>query len=49
MALSARFAKLFASDTKLQDFWLGWRVTKARHVGALDLVTTVLDQEAMAR
>ena len=47
MALYARFAKLFASDIKLQDFWFGMARDEARHVGALDLVTTVLDQEAM--
>jgi rubrerythrin len=47
MALYARFAKLFASDTALQDFWFGMARDEARHVGALDLVTTVLDQEAM--
>src|SRR5260370_35503235 len=47
MALYARFAKLFASDAKLQDFWFGMARDEARHVGALDLVTTVLDQEAM--
>jgi len=47
MALYARFAKVFASDNKLQDFWFGMARDEARHVGALDLVTTVLDQEAM--
>src|SRR5260370_42565904 len=47
MALYARFAKLFASATKLQDFWFGMARDEARHVGALDLATTVLDQEAM--
>lgn len=47
MALYARFAKIFANDPKLQDFWFGMARDEARHVGALDLVTTVLDQEAM--
>ena len=47
MALYARFAKIFAKDPKLQDFWFGMARDEARHVGALDLVTTVLDQEAM--
>ena len=47
MALYARFAKIFASDRALQDFWFGMARDEARHVGALDLVTTVLDQEAM--
>jgi len=47
MALYARFAKIFASDPALQDFWFGMARDEARHVGALDLVTTVLDQESM--
>jgi rubrerythrin len=47
MALYARFAKIFGKDPKLQDFWFGMARDEARHVGALDLVTTVLDQEAM--
>src|SRR5258708_8483004 len=47
MALYARFAKLFASDRAAQDFWFGMARDEARHVGALDLVTTVLDQEGM--
>jgi rubrerythrin len=47
MALYARFAKIFASEPALQDFWFGMARDEARHVGALDLVTTVLDQEEM--
>jgi len=47
MALYARFAKIFASDRALQDFWFAMARDEARHVGALYLVTTVLDQEAM--
>jgi rubrerythrin len=47
MALYARFAKIFARDPALQDFWFGMARDEARHVGALDLVTTVLDQEEM--
>jgi rubrerythrin len=47
MALYARFAKIFAKDSALQDFWFGMARDEARHVGALDLVTTVLDQDAM--
>ena len=47
MALYARFAKIFASEASLQDFWFGMARDEARHVGALDLVTTVLEQEAM--
>ncbi len=45
MALYARLAKLFADDLKLQDFWFGMARDEARHVGALDLVWTVLDLE----
>lgn len=47
MALYARFAKLFANDLPAQDFWFGMARDEARHVGALDLVTTVLDQEEL--
>ena len=47
MALYARFAKIFASEAGLQDFWFAMARDEARHVGALDLVTTVLDQESM--
>ncbi len=47
MALYVRFAKCFAHDRKLQDFWFAMARDEARHVGALDLVTTVLDQESM--
>ncbi len=45
MSLYARFAKLFAGDDKLQDFWFGMARDEARHVGALDLVSTVLELE----
>ncbi|MGH7815461.1 MAG: hypothetical protein ACREQI_15845 [Candidatus Binataceae bacterium] len=45
MALYARLAKLFAGKSGLQDFWFGMARDEARHVGALDLVSTVLDQE----
>ena len=45
MALYASFAKLFAHDTRLHDFWFGMARDEARHVGALDLVSTVLDLE----
>lgn len=43
MALYARFAKLFASSSQLKDFWFGMARDEARHVGALDLVATVLE------
>ena len=45
MALYARFAKIFARDPRLQEFWFGMARDEARHVGALDLVTTVLELE----
>ncbi|HEY6419600.1 MAG TPA: hypothetical protein VIX59_11395 [Candidatus Binataceae bacterium] len=45
MSLYARFAKMFAADSKLQDFWFGMARDEARHVGALDLVSTVLELE----
>jgi rubrerythrin len=45
MALYARFAKIFAADSRLQDFWFGMARDEARHVGALDLVSTVLEME----
>jgi rubrerythrin len=45
MSLYARFAKLFAHDRELQEFWFGMARDEARHVGALDLVTTVLELE----
>ncbi len=45
MALYARFAKLFGADAKLREFWFGMARDEARHVAALDLVSTVLDLE----
>jgi rubrerythrin len=45
MALYARFAKLFANDPALHDFWFGMARVESRHVGALDLVSAVLDFE----
>jgi len=45
MSLYARFAKIFARDPRLQEFWFGMARDEARHVGALDLVTTVLELE----
>jgi hypothetical protein len=47
MALYARFAKTFAANPRLHEFWFGMARDEARHVGALDLVTTVLDFEDM--
>jgi hypothetical protein len=45
MSLYARLAKLFAGNSKLQDFWFGMARDEARHVGALDLVWTVIELE----
>jgi rubrerythrin len=45
MALYASFAKVFAQDVALHEFWFGMARDEARHVGALDLVSTVLDLE----
>src|SRR5215813_7785874 len=45
MSLYARLAKLFGEEPKFQDFWFGMARDEARHVGALDLVWTVLDLE----
>src|SRR2546428_14016849 len=47
MALYARFAKLFVGDSALHEFWFAMARDEARHVGALDLVTTVLDFEGV--
>jgi len=47
MALYARFAKAFAANPRLHEFWYGMARDEARHVGALDLVTTVLDLEGV--
>ena len=46
-ALYARFAKTFATHPRLHEFWFGMARDEARHVGALDLVATVLDFEGM--
>jgi hypothetical protein len=43
MALYARFAQIFASDPNLHEFWFGMARDEARHVGALNLVSTVLE------
>src|ERR1700757_4418799 len=45
MALYARFAKLFDNDQTLHEFWFGMARDEARHVGALQLVLTVLGFE----
>lgn len=47
MALYARFAKSFAHASRLHDFWFGMARDEARHVGALDLVLSVLGLEGV--
>jgi len=47
MALYARFAKIFADDRTLHEFWFGMARDEARHVGSLDLVLTVLEFEGV--
>lgn len=47
MALYARFAKLFQETPALHEFWFGMARDEARHVGALELVSTVLEFEGM--
>jgi hypothetical protein len=45
MSLYARMARIFEAQPKVRDFWFGMARDEARHVGALDLVTTVLEIE----
>ena len=45
MSLYARFAKIFINDPALHEFWFNMARDEARHVGALDLVSTVLELE----
>ncbi|HKV55544.1 MAG TPA: hypothetical protein VJN94_12985 [Candidatus Binataceae bacterium] len=45
MALYARFAKIFRPDPPAHEFWFSMARDEARHVGALDLVMTVLEIE----
>jgi hypothetical protein len=47
MALYARFAKIFSPNPTLHEFWFNMARDEARHVGALDLVATVLEFEGM--
>src|SRR5690242_19088163 len=47
MALYARFAKIFSDDPGLHEFWFNMARDEARHVGALDLVSTVLEFEGV--
>ncbi len=45
MALYARFAKIFHHDLALHEFWFNMARDEARHVGAVDLLSTVLELE----
>lgn len=47
MALYARFAKIFAGDAPLHEFWFGMARDEGRHVGALGLVAAVLELEGV--
>jgi len=47
MALYVHFTKIFAGTRSLRDFWFGMARDEARHVGALALVTTVLEAEGL--
>ncbi len=47
MALYARYAKVFERDPKFQEFWYSMARDEANHVGALTLVSTVLECEGL--
>src|SRR5579885_2614538 len=47
MALYARYAKVFENEPKFQEFWYGMARDEANHVGALTLVSTVLECEGL--
>ncbi|HEV3113040.1 MAG TPA: hypothetical protein VGY99_21360 [Candidatus Binataceae bacterium] len=47
MALYARFAKVFEGEPKFREFWYSMARDEANHVGALTLVSTVLDCEGL--
>lgn len=47
MALYARFAKVFEGEPKFRDFWYSMARDEANHVGALTLVSTVLECEGV--
>lgn len=47
MRLYARFARAFAADARLHEFWFAMARDEAQHVGALELVSTVLGFEGM--
>jgi rubrerythrin len=47
MALYARYAKVFEAEPKFRDFWYSMARDEANHVGALTLVSTVLECEGL--
>ncbi|HVA79805.1 MAG TPA: hypothetical protein VNF29_02660 [Candidatus Binataceae bacterium] len=47
MSLYALLAKIFGADARLRDFWFAMARDEARHVGALGLVSTVLQIDGL--
>jgi rubrerythrin len=47
MGLYARYAKVFEGEPKFRDFWYSMARDEANHVGALTLVSTVLECEGL--
>ncbi len=47
MALYARYAKVFEGEPKYREFWYSMARDEANHVGALTLVSTVLECEGV--
>jgi hypothetical protein len=47
MALYTRYAKVFETEPKFREFWFSMARDEANHVGALTLVSTVLDCEGV--
>lgn len=47
MALYAGYARAFAHDPKLREFWNSMARDEAGHVGALSLVSTMLEVEGL--
>lgn len=47
MALYTHFAKVFEAEPKFREFWFSMARDEANHVGALTLVSTVLECEGV--
>jgi hypothetical protein len=47
MALYARYAKVFEREPKFREFWYSMARDEANHVGALTLVSTVMECEGL--